>query len=155
MSVALPGTIPAPILSSYGIEVDYQLGPTATELGAGRLRRRSLDAKVTASLHWNLTSSQMDDWQTWWDATAIYGTEVLSLPIVNGYSLETQDCRALGSPTRSINGGIWSVSLPVEVVAQPIASTTVLDDAIATYDDLILADAFHVAVHTQVPWGLS
>lgn len=102
-----------------------------------------------------MTSAEFADFEQWWQGDCAFGTEEFYVGIINGYSEAVQAVRALGSYSAQWLNNYWSVTLPVEVSSQPIASSAELAEAISSYDDLSQAATFHATTHHTMPWGLS
>jgi hypothetical protein len=155
MATAFPFTLPRPMRMGYGYQVGQPHAETPNDRGLGRRRRLGIGSTTTATLAWRFTQTELQTFAQWWRDDIAYGTADFSIQLLNGYDDVAQDVRPKGAYSASRLDGVWDVTLPVELVAPPIATQTVMQDAIDNYDDLALADQFHYLVHTTIPWSLS
>lgn len=154
MATAFPLTLPRPSRMGYGYQVGQPHVETPNDRGLSRRRRLGTGSTTTATLVWHFAQSELETFAQWWRDDIAYGTADFEIQLLNGYDDVAQDVRAKGPYTASRLDGIWDVSLPVEFVAPPIASQSVMQDAIDNYDDLTFADKFHYLVHVTIPGNI-
>ena len=151
MTVAFPSDLPRPQRAGYGYELTTPMEMAPNDRGLARPRRIATANQLRMVLSWIFTTAQLATFAGWWRNTAAYGTTPFTLALVNGYIDASQEVRAIGPYKVSEAGGRWAVSMPVELVAMPVASQAEMQTAIDNYTDLSQADALHFIVHSTLP----
>lgn len=155
MATAFPLTLPRPMRMGYGYSVAHPHAETPNDRGLGRRRRLGIGSTTTMTLAWRFTQEELQTFAQWWRDDVAYGTANFTIQLINGYDDASQDVSARGPYTETRLGGIWDVSLPVELVSPPVATQSVMQDAIDNYDSLVLVEELHHLVHETIHWSLS
>lgn len=147
MSVAFPETLPRPQRSGYGYQVASPIETTGADRGMGRMRRVGQRPSVQARLRWIFSDTQLAEFAAWWRNFAWFGTQTVTIILLNAYNDVAQDVIPLGAYTQKALGGRWEVELPVNLLALPIATQAEMQSAIDNYNDMIATNALHQMVH--------
>lgn len=114
-----PSTLPAPLLSGYGLDPADQSIRTDMESGAARARRRSYARADMVAAAWSFTDAEMYAFRQWFedDAEAAGGSAWFTISLRIGDSgATTEECRFVG-PWRSVMlaRDRWQVTARLEV----------------------------------------
>lgn len=114
-----PTTLPLPQVAGFQLQPKEQSLRTDMEVGAARVRRRSLDRLDEVSLQWTLTDAQMDTLRTWFDDNAggAGGSAwfLMRLRIGTGGIVEVE-ARFIGTYRASlVSATVWNVTAQLEV----------------------------------------
>lgn len=151
MATAFPVGITGPIRSSYAYILSTNSVETVNDRGLSRRRRIGNGKSVELNLAFRFSQDDFNTFAQWWRDDIAYGTEVFTISLLNGYEYGSFDCRIKGAYSAKNLVGIWEVGFPVEVVSFPMATQSVMQDAIDNYSDLIFADDFHTLIHATLP----
>lgn len=151
MSVAFPIELPRPQRAGYGYELVPPIEMAVNDRGLARPRRIARADQIRMSLSWIFEPAKYFAFYDWWINTADNGTTPFTIALVNGYDDAIQEVRAIGPYKVSEAGGRFNVTLPIELVAMPVASQSEMQDAIDNFSDLSGASVFHETVHHIIP----
>jgi hypothetical protein len=116
-----------------------------------RRRRIATGTSTKSALAWIFTEAELQTFAQWWRDDVEYGTADFTIQLLNGYDDVSQTVKATGPYTEARLNGAWQVSVPIEWTAPPIASQSVMQDAIDNYSSLILGNDLHHLVHVIIP----
>ena len=113
---AFPGSLPEPLLDSYGIEPQSVTARTDMEAGPARVRRRFTSQVDNITTSWILTSAQVTTFKTFFDTDIKDGSEWfdINLDLGSGSNVPCE-CRFIERYSlRALGFGVWRIDARLE-----------------------------------------
>ena len=114
-----PSSLPNPLRSGYGVEVQDATIRTDMDSGSARVRRRSTSIPDRVTVSWLFDADEMATFRSFWNGDWNYGAAWVTIPLRHFMTsaLVNLDCRPVpatfkATPASSTH---WQVDITVEV----------------------------------------
>ncbi len=149
-----PVTLPAPLLTGYGIEPSDPILRTQMDTGPARTRRRytSFPSKITVK--WRFSNSEMALFEAWHHLVILDGQSWFNINLANGMGMSLMEARFDAPPkSGALSGLAFEVSASLEVRSVPRMTQAYIDAAtVYSPDDISFASPrLHMLVNTTLP----
>jgi hypothetical protein len=118
--IAFPSVLPAPEVSSIGIEPGNNLVRTDFESGPARVRRTSRKPTSTYGVAWIVELEDLGVFEYWFENIALDGVLWFTTRLVNGADVQDCEARFIGKYSVSARSSkIFQISASLEVRNAP------------------------------------